>query len=126
MGVSDLVIGLTLVSMGTSLPEVATSVIAAIRKERDIAVGNVIGSNIFNILGVLGAATTISPKPLTIVPILYQIDLPMMLLSAALCFPIFLTGKTISRKEGAFFLFLYIAYVTFLYWTSSSKVLPGV
>jgi cation:H+ antiporter len=114
-GVSDLVIGLTIVAAGTSLPEVVTSVVAAMRGERDIAVGNVVGSNIFNILGVLGAAATASPwGGITVAESALQTDLPVMLLVAAACLPIFLTGYRVGRREGALFLGYYACYVFYL------------
>ncbi len=114
MGVSDLVIGLTIVAAGTSMPEVATSVMAAIRKERDIAIGNVVGSNIFNILGCLGLAGVVSSTGLPLAPSVLNFDLWVMLAVAFACLPVFLTGRTIARWEGAVFVFYYIAYVTYL------------
>ncbi len=113
-GVSDLIIGLTLVALGTSLPEVATSIVAALRGEREIAVGNVIGSNIFNILGVLGITALVAPEPIMVGTELIQDDLPIMLAVAVLCLPIFITGTRISRGEGLLFLFYYAAYTVFL------------
>ncbi len=114
MGVSDLVIGLTIVAAGTSMPEVATSVMAAIRKERDIAIGNVVGSNIFNILGCLGLAGVVSSTGLPIAPSVLNFDLWVMLAVAFACLPVFLTGRTIARWEGAVFVFYYLTYVTYL------------
>ena len=114
IGVSDLVIGLTIVAAGTSMPEVATSVMAAIRKERDIAIGNVVGSNIFNILGCLGLAGVVSSTGLPLAPSVLNFDLWVMLAVAVACLPVFLTGRTIARWEGAVFVFYYIAYVAYL------------
>ena len=114
MGVSDLVIGLTIVAAGTSMPEVATSVMAAVRKERDIAIGNVVGSNIFNILGCLGLAGVVSSNGLPLAPSVLNFDLWVMLAVAFACLPVFLTGRTIARWEGAVFVFYYIAYATYL------------
>lgn len=113
-GVSELVIGLTIVAAGTSLPEVATSVMAGIKGERDIAVGNVVGSNIFNILSVLGAAALFSPLPIPIEKDLIQADLPMMLAVAVCCLPIFVSGGTISRSEGGLFIGWYAVYTIYL------------
>jgi cation:H+ antiporter len=113
-GVSELVIGLTIVAAGTSLPEVATSVIAAIRGERDIAVGNVVGSNIFNLLSVLGMSSMVSPAGITVPEAALQFDIPVMIGVALACLPIFFTQYMISRWNGAVFLFYYIAYTTFL------------
>jgi cation:H+ antiporter len=114
LGVSDLVIGLTVVAAGTSLPEVATSVVATLRGERDIAVGNVVGSNTFNILGCLGASGLIAPGGLVVAPPLLAFDLWVMLATAVACFPIFVTGRLIARWEGSLFLVYYAAYTVFL------------
>lgn len=113
-GVSELVIGLTIVAAGTSLPEVATSVIAAIRGERDIAVGNVVGSNIFNLLAVLGLASVVSPSGIAVNEAALQFDLPVMIGVAIACLPIFFAQYTISRWNGAVLLFFYIAYTSYL------------
>lgn len=114
MGVSELVIGLTIVAAGTSLPEVATSLVASVRGERDIAVGNVVGSNIFNALFVLGAAALVAPGGLTLAPVVLTFDLPVMLAATAACLPVFFTGGRIDRWEGALFFVYYLAYVAFL------------
>ena len=114
LGVSELVIGLTIVAAGTSLPEVATSVLAAVRGERDIAVGNAIGSNLFNILAVLGASALTAPRSLTVAPSVLAFDLPVMTAVAVACLPIFFRGYRISRGEGLFFLSGYVAYATYL------------
>ncbi len=113
-GVSELVIGLTIVAAGTSMPEVATSVMASIRGHRDIAVGNVIGSNVFNILGVLGISGLVAPGFLEVAPTALAFDLPVMVAVAFLCLPIFFTGSVITRGEGALFLACYVAYTIFL------------
>lgn len=110
-GVNEAVIGLTIVAAGTSLPEVVTSVVATIKGERDIAVGNVVGSNIFNILCVLGISGLVSPMPLLAGEQLAGFDIPVMLGVAALCVPIFFIGSVLSRIEGFLFLALYVAYV---------------
>ena len=114
LGVSELVIGLTIVAVGTSLPELITSVIAAIRGERDIAVGNVIGSNIFNLMGVLGCASIVAPAGIEVATSVLRFDLPVMIVVAFACLPIFYTGGLISRKEGALFLGYYAAYTLYL------------
>lgn len=113
-GVSELVIGLTIVAAGTSLPEVATSVIASIRGERDIAVGNVVGSNIFNLLSVLGLSSVVSPAGISVQESAVQFDIPVMIGVALLCLPVFFTGYRISRWNGALFLFFYVAYTVYL------------
>ncbi len=113
-GVSELVIGLTIVSLGTSLPEVATSALASIRGERDIAVGNVVGSNLFNILSVLGMTALVAPNGVTVSPSALHFDLPIMVATAVACLPVFFVGYQISRGEGALFLGFYVAYILFL------------
>ncbi len=110
LGVSDLVIGLTIVAAGTSLPEVATSITAAIRGQRDIAIGNVIGSNTFNILGCLGATGMVAKNGLPIADSMLSFDLWVMLAVAFLCLPLFFTGRRIARWEGFFLLASYVAY----------------
>ena len=114
LGLSEMVIGLTIVAAGTSLPEVATSVVAAVRGERDIAVGNVVGSNTFNILAVLGLSGLVAPQALAVAPALLSFDLPVMTAVAFACLPIFFTGHAIARWEGALFLFYYAAYTAYL------------
>ena len=114
LGVSELVIGLTLIAAGTSLPEVATSILAALRGERDIAVGNVVGSNIFNVLGVLGVSAAIAPTSLTVAPSMLVFDLPVMVAVALACLPIFFTGHLIARWEGGLFFAYYLVYTIYL------------
>ena len=110
LGLSERIIGLTVVAVCTSLPELATSLIAAIRGEREIAVGNVIGSNLFNLLGVLGLTAVLTPEPLSISPNALAFDLPVMLGVAALSLPVFYSGYRVTRAEGLVFLCLYLAY----------------
>ena len=112
MGVSEAVIGLTIVAIGTSLPELATSVVAVIKGERDIAVGNVVGSNIFNVLVIMGIAPMVSTLH---APNVSMIDLGVMLFCSIILFPMMLTGKRISRGEGAFLLLVYVAYTVWLF-----------
>jgi cation:H+ antiporter len=114
LGVSELVIGLTIVAAGTSLPEVATSLLASLRGERDIAVGNVVGSNIFNLTSVLGLAGLVAPAGLPVAPAILRFDGPVLLAVAIACVPIFLTGARIDRWEGAVFLLYYGAYTAYL------------
>ncbi len=109
LGVSELVVGLTIVAAGTSLPEVVTSVIAAIRGERDIAVGNVVGSNIFNIMGVLGLASIVAPTGIDVSAAVIRFDIPVMIAVALACLPVFFTGGVISRQEGVLLLAYYVA-----------------
>jgi cation:H+ antiporter len=114
LGVSELVIGLTVVAAGTSLPEVATSILAAIRGERDIAVGNVVGSNLFNLLAVLGLGSIVSPAGIPVAPGALAFDLPVMIAVAVAALPIFFTGYLIARWEGVVFLGYYIIYTVYL------------
>jgi cation:H+ antiporter len=113
-GASELVIGLTLVAAGTSLPELATSIVAAMRGEREIAVGNVVGSNIFNLLFVLGATSVVAPGGLPVAQGALTFDIPVMAGVALACFPVFLTGRMISRWEGGIFFLYYGIYLTLL------------
>jgi cation:H+ antiporter len=114
LGLSELVIGLTIVAAGTSLPEVAASVTATLKGERDIAVGNVVGSNIFNLLAVLGISSLVSPSGLSVAPALIVFDIPVMLAVAVACLPIFFSGFRIARWEGALFLGYYVCYAGYL------------
>jgi len=114
LGLSEVVIGLTIVAVGTSLPEVVTSIAAAIKGQRDIAVGNVIGSNIFNLLGVLGISSMVAPEGLLAPLSLMHLDLPVMCLVALMCLPIFFTDAVIDRSEGVLFLAGYVAYTAYL------------
>lgn len=113
LGISELVIGMTIVAAGTSLPELATSVVATIRGQRDIAIGNVVGSNIFNILGIIGAAGLVAPDAITVAPSVLRFDLPVALAACIACLPVFFTGHKISRWEGAVFLGYYVIYTTY-------------
>lgn len=113
-GVSEAVIGLTIVAIGTSMPEMVTSIVAAIKGEGDIAVGNIVGSNIFNILCVLGVSGLVSPIPLQVGEQLSQLDIPVMLAVAMLCIPFFFAGAILNRIEGALFLACYVAYTWYL------------
>jgi len=110
LGLSERIIGLTIIAVSTSLPQLATSLIAAFRGQREIAVGNVIGSNVFNLLGVLGLTALVAPAPLSVSPNALAFDLPVMLGVAALCLPVFYTGYRVTRGEGLLFLGLYLAY----------------
>ena len=114
LGVSDLVIGLTIVACGTSLPELATSIMAAVKGHRDLAVGNVIGSNIFNLLVVLGASATLAANGAPVERPVLLFDMALMVAVACLCWPMFLSHSTVSRGEGLLMLFLYTAYTVLL------------
>jgi cation:H+ antiporter len=126
LGVSELVIALTIVAAGTSMPEVATSLAAALKGERDIAVGNVVGSNVFNILGCLGAAGLAAADGLPVPSAALAFDLWVMLAATFACLPVFLTGREIARWEGGLFLGYYFAYAAFLVLSARHhEVLPA-
>lgn len=112
IGVSEAVIGLTIVAVGTSLPELATSIIASIKKEEDIAIGNIIGSNIFNILAILGTSSTITPLNASGVG---QISLYFMLGTTVLLMPFMRTGFVLNRIEGLMLLIVYGGYMYYLW-----------
>ena len=112
-GVTPLVIGLTIVAAGTSMPELATSVVAGVRGQRDIAVGNIIGSNIFNILAVLGISGALSPRGIPVSNAALTLDLPVMVAVAVLCVPIF-RKHAITRWEGLLFVAYYVIYAGYL------------
>jgi len=114
LGISELVIGLTIVSIGTSLPELATSVMASIKGERDIAIGNIVGSNIFNIFSVLGISALVAPDGIRVAAQAMQFDIPVMLAISVLCLPLFYIGFSISRARGAMLLAWYVGYVCYL------------
>lgn len=114
LGVSPLVIGLTIVAAGTSLPEVATSVIAALRGEREIAVGNVLGSCIFNLVCVLGFSAVVAKGGLSVPGPLLAFDLPVMVAVSVACLPVLFTGHLVARWEGALFLAYYVFYTAYL------------
>ena len=115
IGISELIIGLTVVSIGTSLPEVATSVLAVLRGEREMAVGNVVGSCIFNVLAVLGLTGLVAPDGVTVASAAISFDIPVMIATAVACLPIFFTGYRINRWEGLLFLGYYVAYTLYLF-----------
>jgi len=121
LGVGETLIGLTIVAAGTSLPELATSVVAGVRGERDLATGNVVGSDIFNVLVVLGAAAALSPRGLPVPEQALRFDFPVALAAAFACLPIFFTGHRIARWEGALFLVYYAAYVLYLFLSAARR-----
>ncbi|MEZ4460798.1 MAG: calcium/sodium antiporter [bacterium] len=110
LGLSELVISLTIIAAGTSLPEVVTSISAALKGERDIAVGNVVGSNLFNILCVLGLSAVVTPDGIQVAAEATRFDIPVMIAVAFICVPIFLSGYVVDRLEGAVLLTLYVGY----------------
>ncbi len=125
LGVSDLIVGLTIVAAGTSMPEVATSVVATLRGQRDLAIGNVVGSNVFNLLGILGIAALATPGGLAVPPAVLAFDAWVMLAVAVVCLPIFVSGLGIARWEGLVLLAGYVAYTaTLVRLTSAGAVAP--
>jgi cation:H+ antiporter len=115
LGVNELVIGLTIVAVGTSLPEITTSVVAGFRRQSEVAIGNIVGSNIFNVLFVLGVCALVAPSGVAVSRAALNFDIPVMIAAAAVCLPIFYTGYVISRWEAAALLGYYAAYATYLF-----------
>lgn len=113
-GLSELVIGLTIVAIGTSLPELATSVMASLKGERDIAVGNILGSNLFNIGLVLGLSGMVAPQGLPVAHTSLLVDIPVMILVALACLPVFLANYTVTRTDGVAFVVCYIVYLLYV------------
>jgi len=114
LGVSDTVIGLTVVAIGTSAPELVTTVVATIRDERDIAIGNLLGSSVYNIVVILAVTVLATPGGMTVPDDVVRVDLPVMVAVALVCIPAFLTGRRLSRLEGALFVISYCVYLAFL------------
>ena len=112
--VSDAFIGLTIVAIGTSAPELVTTVISTIRNERDIAIGNLIGSSVYNILFILGLTCVIPPAGIEVGRHLVQIDIPVMTAVAFACVPVFNTGRRVTRLEGVAFVIAYLLYLSYL------------
>lgn len=125
LGISELVIGLTIVSIGTSLPEVATSLASARKGNADIAVANVLGSNLYNILLTLGLTLIIAPNILTVSTDAINLDLPFMVAVSIVCIPIFIAGFNLTRLDGSFFLIYYATYLTYLVLKSFGSVYAG-
>jgi cation:H+ antiporter len=113
-GVSDLVVGLTVVAVGTSLPEIAASVLASLRGARDIAVGNVVGSNVLNLALVLALTAIVAPGGVTVPAEALRVDTPVMVGAAFLCLPVFFRGRQVTRAEGFLFVLLYALYTTWI------------
>ncbi|MCB9757041.1 MAG: calcium/sodium antiporter [Candidatus Omnitrophica bacterium] len=113
-GMSEMVIGVTIIAVGTSLPEMATSISATLKGERDIAIGNVVGSNIYNILLVGGVLGIIPARGFLISPSALVFDIPFMCVVALMCYPVFRSQNRISRWEGTFMFMTYIGYMIFL------------
>lgn len=112
--VSDAFIGLTIVAIGTSAPELVTTVISTIRNERDIAIGNLLGSSVYNILIILGVTCVVPPNGIEVGRQLITIDIPVMAAVALACVPVFITGREVTRTEGALFVSAYLSYLAYL------------
>lgn len=125
LGVSDLLIGLTVVAIGTSLPELVTCVVAVLRGERDMAVGNIVGSNVFNLGAVLGLTAVIAAGGIEIAPSALRFDLPIMVAVALVLLPIALTGLDVSRWEGALLVGFYVAYIAYLVLEATGHAVLG-
>ena len=113
-GVSDALIGLTVVAIGTSAPELVTTVVSTLRGERDIAIGNLLGSSIYNILLILGVTGLVPAHGLALPPELVRIDTPIMVAVALVCIPIFISGRRVSRIEGGAMVAAYVGFLIFL------------
>jgi cation:H+ antiporter len=114
LGVSDAFIGLTVVAIGTSSPELVTTIVSTLRQERDIAIGNLLGSSVYNILFILGVTALVPSAGISVEPMLIQIDLPVMTAAALVCVPVFVSGRRITRMEGALFVGAYVTYLLYL------------
>lgn len=125
-GISDLVIGLTVVAIGTSLPELATSILAAIRGQRDIAVGNVIGSNLFNLMSVLGLSSIVSSNGIPVIDVSLRLDFPVMLAATIVLVPIVWNGFEIKRWEGFVLIAFYLVYIAYLVLDANDSDAAGV
>lgn len=114
MGVTQDFVGLTIVAIGTTMPELVTTLVATARNQRDVAIGNLVGSCIFNVLWILGVTLSLSADPVTVGMSLRWIDLPLAAGVALLCIPVFHTRRTVSRLEGALLVLGYLAYLALL------------
>lgn len=117
LGLSELIISLTIVAIGTSLPELVTALVAATRGENDIAVGNVVGSNIMNLLAILGMTALIAPGGLAVPAAVLSFDMPVLLLASVACLPFLGSGHRLSRAQGGLFLLAYAAYIFWLFYS---------
>ena len=113
--VSEFIIGLTVIAIGTSLPEIAATIVASLRGEVEIAVGNVIGSNIFNILLLLGLTSAVTPQGLQVTQEALRFDIPLLVAVSFACLPLMANGLRVSRLDGAVLLGYYVLYVGYLY-----------
>jgi cation:H+ antiporter len=112
LGLTETIIGLTIIAFGTAAPELSTTIIGTLRNDRDVAVGNLIGSSIYNILVILGIVAIVAPGGLPVAREVLIVDIGLMVLVALVCIPIFVSGKRITRLEGILFVAAYLAYLT--------------
>lgn len=113
-GMSDAVIGLTIIAIGTSAPELATTIVGTIRNERDVAIGNLLGSSIINIFIILGIISIFTSNGINVSDDILWFDLPLVALVALVCYPVFRSDQMVSRREGILFVSLYLAYLSYL------------
>lgn len=113
-GVSDAVIGLTIVAIGTSAPEMASTMLATLKNDRDVAIGNLIGSGIYNVLVILGITAVAAPDGINVSDEILLIDLPLAAMVAIVCLPVFKSDRLVSRREGLFFVICYAVYFSSL------------
>ena len=114
LGVSEVLIGLTLVAIVSSAPELVTTLVSTLRGNRDIAIGNLLGSSVYNVALILGATMLVAPAAIEVPPEVVRIDVPIMTATALLCIPLFVSGRTVSRLEGAFLVACYAGYLGYL------------
>jgi cation:H+ antiporter len=114
LGVADVLIGMTVVTIGTTSPELSASLVAAFKGAKDIAVGNIVGSNIFNILCVLGAGALVAPGGIGVDEAMLSFGIPVMTAVCIACLPIFFAGQAVNRLDGARFLLYFVIYLGFL------------
>lgn len=113
-GVSDAFIGLTIVAIGTSAPELVTTLVSTLKNQRDIAIGNLLGSSVYNIVFILGATCLVPAEGVPVAPELIRIDIPVMMAATLACVPVFMTGRCVSRAEAAGFVAGYALYLGYL------------
>lgn len=112
--VSETFIGLTIIAIGTSSPELVTTVLSTLRNKREIAIGNLLGSSVYNILAILGLTLAIPGRDVQVAEAMITVDVPVMTAVALLCVPVFYSGRQVSRMEGIFFIALYLTYLSYL------------
>ncbi len=114
LGVSEALIGLTVVAIGTSAPELVTTLVSTVRGNRDIAIGNLIGSSVYNIAFILGTTMIVAPAAIEVPNAVVRVDVPVMTATALLCIPLFVSGRKVSRAEGVFLVACYLVYLGYL------------